>query len=84
MAKVQLRPEIASISGKIGKVLFKTFKDGTVRMYKAPEYKRRNAPSKAEIKAHELFSRRTQRVTELVAQGVTRQEAWSIARSEIQ
>ena len=32
MAKVTLRPEIAGISGKVGNMIFKTFKNGQVRL----------------------------------------------------
>lgn len=83
MAKVELRPEFASISGKVGNMIFRTFKNGQVHMYKAPEYKRKKPVSEAEMQARGLFCERLKRVHELMAQGVTKQEAWARAKQEI-
>ena len=83
MAKVTLRPEIAGISGKVGNMIFKTFKNGQVRVYKAPEYQRKIKPSENELKARALFHQRVQRVKQLMALGITRQEAWKRAKTEI-
>ena len=83
MARVTLKPEIESISGKIGKFIFRTYKNGQVRAYKAPDYHRSTPPSEKEIKARRLFALRVKRVTELMALGVPKQEAWTVARSEI-
>ena len=83
MAKVTLRPEIMSISGKVGKVMFKTFKNGEVRMYQAPSYERKKPFSEKELQAKELFRRRAKRVAELQSAGIPKQMAWKAAKREI-
>lgn len=83
MARVTLRPEIAGISGKVGNMIFKTFKNGQVRVYKAPEYQRKTKPSENEMKARDLFEQRAQRVKQLMALGISKQEAWQRAKTEI-
>ena len=83
MAKVTLRPEFEGISGKVGNMLFRTYKNGEVRMYKAPEYKRSTPVSNKEHKIRELFYRRCKRVSELLKSGISKQEAWAIAKKEI-
>ena len=83
MAKAILPPELIGISGKLGNVIFKTYKNGQVRVYKAPDYQRKKTLSDAEIQARQLFHRRAKRAAELIAHGIPKQEAWTIAKSEI-
>lgn len=83
MAKCILRPEIIAISGKVGNMLFKTMKDGTVRVYKAPSYERRKPVSEHERSVRSLFERRHKYVTELMQAGMSRSEAWKRAKEEI-
>lgn len=83
MAKVTLRPEIAGISGKVGNMIFRTYKNGQVHVYKAPESRRRKHISENELKARALFHQRVQRVKQLMALGIPRQEAWQRAKTEI-
>ena len=83
MAKVELAPEILSISGKVGNMMFKTRKDGKVFAYKAPEYARKKPFSDREIAAHELMTRRQKRVVELMKTGLSRSEAWVQVKQEI-
>ena len=62
MASCNLFPGIASVSGKIGKVIFKTFTrpDGSsvTRVYPADGYTpRRTAPSERELAQRQRFAR---------------------------
>lgn len=84
MAKVTLRPEIAGISGKIDNIIYRTYKSGKVVAYKAPDYVRKKPASEQEKQARRVFSLRCRRVSELLKLGLSRQEAWTVARSEIQ
>ena len=83
MAKVTLRPEIIGISGKVGNMVFKTYKNGQVRLYKAPSYQRKTSVTNAERQARSTFALRCKRVTQLMADGLSKQEAWDIAKNEI-
>ena len=83
MAKITLRPEIASISGKVGNMVFKTMKNGQVYLYKAPSYERKRKLSKAEKASRELMAKRQKRVVELMRNGLSRKEAWTVAKQEI-
>lgn len=83
MARVTLRPEIASISGKVGNMVFKTMKNGRVYVYKVPSYDRKRALSESEMASRELMAKRQKRVVELMRSGLSRKAAWSAAKQEI-
>ena len=77
MASCNLLPGIASISGKLGKVLFKTFTrpDGTsvTRVYQADDRKkRRTRPSDREVTHRRVFGRIASEVARLQRNGDTR------------
>ena len=89
--KVELPKGIASISGKFGNMIFKTYKrpnGGTeTRAYLRPEKTVRQKPlSDAETNARFLFVRRQAYVQELMASGTfhSKAEAWKVAKKEIQ
>lgn len=56
-----------------------------VRLYirDAETYKRKKTYSDTEIAAHELFTRRQAYVSELIALGCSKSEAWQIAKQRI-
>ena len=77
MANCNLLPGIASISGKLGNVLFKTFtrRDGTsvTRIYRADaRTKRRSRPSERELAQRRLFGRISSEVARRQRNGDTR------------
>ena len=53
MARVILNPAIKSVSGKVGNLIFKTYKNGQVRVYKVDE-----VPQRTHISPQELANRR--------------------------
>jgi len=57
MAKVTLMPAIESISGKIGNVVFRTYKNGQTRVYSSDTKNRKTKISKNEIRNREVFAR---------------------------
>lgn len=58
MARVTLIPELKGISGKIGNMVFKTYKNGQVRVYKATEkpVARSTKPSERELANRRRFA----------------------------
>lgn len=83
MAQVTLHPEIKGISGKVGNMIFKTYQNGKVFAYKAPNYERRKALTAREQASRELMAKRHRRVIELMQSGMSRKEAWDQAKQEI-
>ena len=94
--RIELIKGINNISGKSGNVLFKTYKraDGTTetRAYLVPKaedgkykYERSTPVSKHEIQIRALFSKRQQRVNQLLKANpkLSKKEAWKIAKTEI-
>ena len=77
MAHCNLFPGIASVSGKLGKVLFKTFTrpDGSsfTRVYStAGHAKRKSKPSASELVQRQRFARIAAEVARLMRSGDTR------------
>ena len=83
MARVELRPEIEGFSGRLGNMVFKTYKNGKVFVYKAPEYRRKTPVGDRERAARALMAARQARVVELMKRGMSRQEAWDQVKQEI-
>lgn len=83
MANIILKPEIESISGRVGKLIFRTYKNGKVSVFSAPEYKRRTPLSDKEKLKRKIFGLRAKRAKELMASGIPKTEAWQIAKTEI-
>jgi len=57
MAKVTLMPAIESISGKIGNVVFRTYKNGQTRVYSSDRSPRKTKVTKKETQQREFFAR---------------------------
>jgi len=89
MAKVELMAGIQNISGKAGNFVFKTYRrrDGKVetRMYPYKKRERRTKPSKAELGAQSLFTKRQAYVQNLRQAGDNRslKELWKEAKEKI-
>ena len=96
MVKVTLAAGIESASGKTGNVQFRTFRkpDGSIetRMYLVPraengkyKYERSTPVTEREKQVRELFSKRQQRVNQLLKANpkLSKKEAWKIAKTEI-
>ena len=69
MANVELMPGIKSISGKVGNMIFKTFKNGKVRAYPAEQRKRTKKLSAAETNARFTFGTIAAEVSRRMADG---------------
>ena len=94
--RIKLASGIESISGKSKNMIFKTYTkpDGSTetRMYFVPRnedgepvYQRSTPVSKHEIQIRALFSKRQQRVNQLLKANpkLSKKEAWKIAKTEI-
>ena len=88
MAKCELSKNILSISGKIGNLVFKTYKrrDGTTetRAYRKPTYERKTPPGKKELAARSRFSSMAKQVAERMLQGDKRPKSliWAEVKEE--
>ena len=93
--KVELAAGIESMSGSVkgvngSRLVFKTLRNPNgkkeVRAYLMPRgtYKRKSKPSDSELDARELFAKRQTYACQLMHErGLSKQEAWKIARKEI-
>ena len=72
MAKVELMPGIKSISGKVGNMIFRTYRNGKVRAYPAQQFKRTKKLSTAECNARFTFGAIAVEVARRMADGDTR------------
>ena len=72
MANVKLMAGIEGISGKVGGLIFKTYKNGKVRMFRAEEHKRKKKLSQNEKDARTRFSAIAKEVSRMQAEGDTR------------
>ena len=82
MATVKLQPFIASISGKMGDVYFKTYASGKVTMTTHTPTKRTTPVSPKEMQHRENFSRRAALVNRLKAEYPykSKKELWELAK----
>ena len=89
MAKVNIMAGIQSISGKMGNMVFRTFKRANgkteTRAYRYTKRERRTKISKAEQGARNLFSQRQAYVQNLRQSGDNRslKELWKEAKEHI-
>lgn len=85
MANVELMPGIKSISGKVGNMIFKTYKNGKVRAFPAEQRKRRTKVTKAETSNRFNFGTIAVEVAKRMAAGDTRskKELWAIVKKEL-
>jgi len=85
MAKVELMPCIESLSGRVGNIIFKTYKNGQVRMYPAAPSQRRTPVSKAETANRSLFMLIAREVNRLKAVGDprSRKVLWNVVRKQM-
>ena len=72
MAKVELMPGIKSISGRVGNMIFRTYRNGKVRAYPAQQFKRTTKLSPAECNARFTFGAIAVEVARRMADGDTR------------
>ena len=72
MAKVELMPGIKSISGRVGNMIFRTYRNGKVRAYPAEQRKRTKKLSTAECNARFTFGTIAVEVARRMADGDTR------------
>ena len=89
MARVKMMAGIGSISGKVGDMVFKTYRrrDGKseTRIYRYKKPQSRRSISKNEINARYLFSKRQAYVNNLLRSGDkrTKKELWKEAKEQI-
>ena len=85
MARVELMPGIKSISGKVGNMIFKTYKNGKVRAYPADKRIRTKKLSTAETNARFNFGRIAAEVAKRMADGDTRPRKviWAAVKKEL-
>ena len=72
MAKVELMPGIKSISGRVGNMIFRTYRNGKVRAYPADKRIRTKKLSTAETNARFTFGTIAVEVARRMADGDTR------------
>ena len=85
MARVELMPGIKSISGKVGNMIFKTYKNGKVRAYPADKRIRTKKLSTAETNARFTFGAIAVEVARRMADGDTRPRKviWAAVKKEL-
>ena len=82
MAQVFLPPFIRSISGRIGKLCFRTCASGKTFVCRSPARQLDTPVSDSEMRARALFAQRVLRVNSLRLENpdLTKKQAWTIVK----